>query len=127
MTRLAPAVLVVGIVAGCPVPPAAGPLPLGGLPDLVGSWDGSWSGVRVTRLVTEQCEQDGAGILTPGLARGPVSTPVTGRLGTRAGRLALVRLSSSTVSRDRFDSRRSRPTVSQATRRASAAAGTRTW
>jgi hypothetical protein len=103
MMRTASLAALAVFLIGCQVPPSVGPLPLGDLPNLVGSWEGAWSGVPVTLVITEQRDQEVAGIITLGLERGPVSTAVNGRLGTRGGRLALVLTSSSTVSHDQFD------------------------
>jgi len=103
MTRTASLLLVAALSTACQVAPSVGPLPLGDLPNLVGSWEGAWSGMPVTLVITEQRDQEVAGVITVGLPRGPVSTAVNGRLGPRAGGLALVLTADSTVSHDQFD------------------------
>lgn len=104
-------VVVVLALAGCEtVPPAPPPLPAGAaVPDLRGTWTGTWGGAPLTLIVTDQDEvgvDSGLSIGTwqvlgrrgPGLSgvltftvRGErVSVPVVGWLGSDAGRLALL-------------------------------------
>ncbi|MGH7391653.1 MAG: hypothetical protein ACREM3_19665 [Candidatus Rokuibacteriota bacterium] len=103
MTWRARFVAVLALLGACLVAPRVVAFPLGGLPNLIGSWEGVWSGVPMTLVITEQRDQHVAGIVTLGLARGAVSTAVQGRLGTRGGGLVLVLSADSTVSHDRYD------------------------
>lgn len=90
-------------LAACQVPPPVGPLPPGNIPELIGTWEGTWAGTPTTLVLTAQEGGDVSGILTTLERRGPVSTAVRGRLGLRAGRLVMVLTSDTTYSHDQFD------------------------
>lgn len=105
------AVLVAAISAllgACAAPPPLA-MPTWPLPDLRGTWTGTWGGTPLTLVILEQRDAepvDGvsigpwqvfgrnlpgvAGILTVTIRRETVSGNVQGRLGTSNGRLALV-------------------------------------
>lgn len=108
------ALLLLLALAGCATaPPAPAPLANGVVPDLRGTWTGTWAGAPLTLVVTDQHEVGASGVYLgtwqvlggggPGLSgvltftiRGErLSVPVVGRLGSNAGRLALVLYSSS--------------------------------
>lgn len=92
-------------LAGCATPLAA---PSGSLPDLAGTWSGTWGGQPARLVVTEQGDQTASGInlgpwpiaggRLPGLsgvltfASGgqPTTVNVRGRFGGSGGRLTLV-------------------------------------
>jgi hypothetical protein len=98
--------LLLGACAGPPAlaPPAAGPMP-----DLRGTWTGTWGGAPLTLVILEQRDAepvDGVwvgpwqvlggdlpgvtGILTVGIRNELVTVNVRGRLGASNGRLILV-------------------------------------
>ncbi len=95
------------IVACASPPPLA--TPTGLMPDLRGTWQGTWGGSPLTLVILDQVEAqpvDGvsvgswqllgqdlpavSGILTVRVRSEPTSTNVRGRIGTLYGRLALV-------------------------------------
>ncbi len=99
---------IAALLGACAAPP---PLtsPVGLLPDLRGTWTGTWGGAPVTLVILEQRDAepvDGvtvgpwqvlgqnlpgvAGILTVRIRSDMVSVNVQGRLGTSGGRLTLV-------------------------------------
>lgn len=100
--------LLVALAACETAPHAPAPVPAGAVPDLRGTWTGTWGGAPVTLVVTEQHEVGDTGVHVgswqifgrsgPGLSgvlsvsmRGQrVSVPVVGRLGSDAGRLAVL-------------------------------------
>ena len=100
-------VVLIAAVAGCETAPAAPP-PAGIVPDLRGTWTGTWGGAPLTLVVTDEREVGDSGVHVgswqvlgrrgPGLTgvltstvRGErVSVPVAGRLGSDAARLAVV-------------------------------------
>jgi hypothetical protein len=107
--RILVALSVVALLCGCaPAPPPLAPPPAGVVPDLRGTWTGSWAGTPLTLVVLDQADVSGSGITIgpwpvlgqdlPGLsgiltyttAGGPVSVNVTGRFGGAGRRLALV-------------------------------------
>jgi len=96
------------LLGACAAPPALA-TPVGQMPDLRGTWTGTWGGAPVTLVILEQRDAepvDGvtvgpwqvfgrtlpgvAGILTVKIRNEMVSVNVQGRLGTSNGRLALV-------------------------------------
>jgi hypothetical protein len=92
-------VLALGLlVAGCATSPPLGP-PASVVPDLRGTWTGTWGGTPVTLVVTEQALGTGdsgvvlggwqvfgenyptaSGVLTSTIEGQPISTHMTGRL-----------------------------------------------
>jgi hypothetical protein len=105
-----PGLLVLALaLAACATAPPLGTLPPGAvLPDLRGTWAGTWGGVPATLLITEQRDavadgglfigtaaifgdrRPGLGaVLTSSIDGRPVSTNARGWLGQTAGRLAL--------------------------------------
>jgi len=99
---------IAALLGACAAPP---PLtnPVGLMPDLRGTWTGTWGGAPVTLVILEQRDAepvDGltvgpwqvlgqdlpgvAGILTVKIRNEMVSVNVRGRLGTSNGRLTLV-------------------------------------
>jgi hypothetical protein len=103
--------LVIGLAAllsACTAPPAL-TTPLGEMPDLRGTWTGTWGGTPLTLVVLEQRDAEAfdgvsvgswqvfgrnlpavAGILSVKIRSEMVSVNVQGRLGTSNGRLTLV-------------------------------------
>jgi len=96
-------VILAALLGVCQVPASVAQLPFGDLRTLEGSWEGAWSGVPIKLVITAQQGAYVAGIVTLGLPEGWVSTAVTGRLSTSAGRLTLSLLSESPVGRDYYE------------------------
>jgi hypothetical protein len=109
-SRLLAALAVVVLLGGCaPAPPPLAPPPAGVVPDLRGTWRGSWGGTPLSLVVTGQENMSTSGIYVgpwpvlgqelPGIAGvltymaggAPVSVNVKGRFGGGPdGRLLLV-------------------------------------
>jgi hypothetical protein len=109
MRRLAAVLLVISL-GGCAVGPPLPPPPTGPIPDLVGTWRGTWDGAPVALLVSEQTAHSGysgvflgdyqlggpnrpgiSGVLTSTIRGEAVSARAEGWAGNDAtGRLLLV-------------------------------------
>ena len=106
--RLALVATVLALAACATVPPPPPP-PAGPVPDLRGTWTGTWGGSPLTLVVTEQTDFGAdaglyvgpwpvlgprgpgiGGVLTSTVRGDAVSVPVVGRLGSEAGRLVVV-------------------------------------
>jgi hypothetical protein len=85
LAGLAPLLLAACVIVEYPL--ASGPL--GPVPNLVGVWEGTWGDIPLTLAITEQDDNRVTGVLTYALREGAVSTNAQGRLGNRAGALAL--------------------------------------
>ena len=100
--------LLVAVLGACSTAPPPLGMPAGLLPDLRGTWTGTWGGTPLTLLIIDQSDAapvEGvsvgpwqvfgrnlpgvSGILTVRIRSEMVSTNVQGRLGTSNGRLAL--------------------------------------
>ena len=101
-------VLAAALLAACSTAPPPLAAPAGRLPDLRGTWTGTWAGTPVTLVILDQSDAapvEGvsvgpwqvfgrnlpgvSGILTVKIRSEMVSVNVQGRLGTSNGRLAL--------------------------------------
>jgi len=101
--------VVAALLGACAAPPPPLTTPVGLMPDLRGTWTGTWGEAPVTLVILEQRDAepvDGvtvgpwqvfgqnlpgvAGILTVRIRNEMVSVNVKGRLGSSNGRLALV-------------------------------------
>ena len=106
--RWAGLLLVAALLGACSTAPPPLATPAGLLPDLRGTWTGTWGGTPLTLLIIDQSDAapvEGvsvgpwqvfgrnlpgvSGILTVRIRSEMVSTNVQGRLGTSNGRLAL--------------------------------------
>jgi hypothetical protein len=101
---LALAGLAVGLLSACVLveyPLSVGPM--GAVPNLLGIWEGTWGEIPLTLAITDQDDTRVAGVLTYGLRDGPISTNAQGKLGSRAGTLALRLTVESTWRYDQFE------------------------
>jgi hypothetical protein len=77
--------------------------PLATVPSLIGVWEGTWGDIPLTLAITDQDDARVNGVLTYGLREGAVSTNARGRLGNRAGALALRLIVETTWRHDEFE------------------------
>lgn len=104
------AILLAALIGGCAVGPPLPPPPSGPVPDLVGTWRGTWAGAPVALLISAQTADSGysgiflgdyqlggprrpgiAGVLTSTIRGEAVSSRAEGWMGHDAtGRLLLV-------------------------------------
>jgi hypothetical protein len=127
--RCVATVLLVALLGGCAVSPPLPPPPTGPVPDLIGTWRGTWGGEPLVLLITEQTAHSGysgiffgdyqlggphrpgiSGVLTSTIRGEAVSARAEGWAGNDAtGRLLLLVQSDSPAGLQRLTLARVRP------------------